>query len=236
MPDPVVFMPGLMADLRLFDLPMRTISHDRAVMGFLPTGADNIADLAQELLNAASQRFVMVAHGLGGFVALQAARKAPDRVAAMVLINTSAHPEAPARAAEMETHLVRAQSGGLSTAIRAMTGVDQMPIGAERQDIERLQGEMAFDLGDALFARQLRAIQRRPDQQPGLHRLQVPTLVMAGELDPIHAPRSAEVMASLLPRAELKVIRGAGHNLPLELPRRLTEIIQDFLPKPFLLT
>ena len=235
MADPVLFLPGLMADLRVFELPLRSLSHDRPVMVHMPVGADRVEHLASNLLNSAPKRFAMVAHGLGGFVALQAARSAPERVSAMVLICTTARPEAPANAAEMETHLVRAQSGGMFASIRSMTGVEALPIGAERRDIEHLQGEMALDLGEGLFSAQMRAIQRRPDQQPGLHRLKVPALVLAGELDPVYEPRGSEVMASLLPNARLEVIRGAGHMLPLELPRRLSELIRGFLPEPLLL-
>lgn len=235
MSDPVVFVPGLMADGRVFDVALRTISHRRPVQLFLPVGADNIAELARDLLRTAPPRFSAIGHGLGGFVALEAARNAPERLVSLILVNSTAQPERPAAAAEMEAHLVKGTSGGLYGAIREMTGVDRMADGRERREIELLQGEMAFDLGQDVFATQLRAIQQRPDQQPGLHRLAVQTLILAGELDPLYPPRSAEILASLLPRARAEIIRGAGHMMPLELPRRLTEIIEDFVPKPLVL-
>lgn len=235
MPDPVVFIPGLMADGRVFEVPMRTLARERPVMLTLPVGAASVADLAGNLLDAAPRRFVAVGHGLGGLVALEAAARACDRITALVLVCAVAQPIPPATAADMEMHLVRGQSGGLFAAIRALTGTDRMPAGAERQAVEDVQGEMAFDLGEAIFAAQLRAMQKRPDQKPLLARLTMPVLVLAGERDGLFPPRTAEIMAGQIARGRFEVMGGAGHMLPLEMPRRVSELIAGFLPQPYVL-
>ncbi len=229
MPDPVVIIPGLMADGRAFAPLIQNLCHDRAVQIALPVGGDHIAGIAAATSAAVPARFSLIGHGLGAAVAIETARIAPERVTALVLINACAQAELPAVAAEQETLLVKAQAGALAEALWAAVGLDAVPDGAEKDAIRSAMAQMAFDLGLETFVAQLRALQRRPDQQRHLHALGMRTLVIGGDRDPIFPAKRQEFIASILPDARLKIMPGFAHLVPMEAPAKMTELIQSFL-------
>ena len=94
---------------------------------------------------------------------------------------------------------------------------------------------MALGLGEGVFLRQSRALQRRPDQQKTMRRVKLPALVLAGAADTLVPLRRSEFTAGLMPFGKLVVIPDAGHLAPLEQPEAVSEALAAFLSGPVLL-
>ena len=94
---------------------------------------------------------------------------------------------------------------------------------------------MAAGLGEGVYLRQSRAMQRRPDQQKTMRRTKIPALIMGGEADTLLPVKRQEFTAGLMPYGKLCVIRGAGHVPTLEQPDLVAEAIETFLNGPVLL-
>jgi pimeloyl-ACP methyl ester carboxylesterase len=212
-----IFVPGTLCDARIFaDLRAR-----------LPDVRGKVADLAaHESVEAAAvsaladapARFVAVGFSLGGFVALEMLRVAPERLRGVVLIAGNAHPDAPENAATRTAEVERARDVGMATFV-----TEWYPNDASRQLIIA----MAAALGHDAHARHAAMNIARPDLRDVAHGSAVPLLVIAGERDPLCSRERYEIAAAG-PMAQLRVISGAGHYLPIEAPDAVAAAIRDW--------
>ena len=95
--------------------------------------------------------------------------------------------------------------------------------------------DMALGLGEGVFIRQSRALQRRPDQQKTMRRVKIPALILAGAQDTLVPVRRQEFTAGLMPFGQMKLIDDAGHLPTLEQPEAVTAALEAFLNGPMLL-
>ena len=102
-------------------------------------------------------------------------------------------------------------------------------------EIMALVKDMALGLGEGVFLRQSRALQRRPDQQKTMRKVKLPALVLAGRQDPLVPLRRQEFTANLMPYGTFKIIEDAGHLAPLEQPEAVSDAIEAFLNGPMML-
>lgn len=232
MKEPVVLIPGLACDARLFRHQLLHLSLHRPVMVVQPQGA-TVEEMSAALLPQLPPRSVLVGVGLGGDVALDLLRRSLDRFSRIVLISTDPLSEAPVIAAAREARMVAARSGRLFQAVAEEYPTADM--GPNRATIEALLRDMAEHLGEGVYLRQQKAMQRRPDQQKTLRRAMIPALILGGRLDTLVPPRRHEFVAGLMPFATLHMIEGVGHLLPLEAPEAVTTALEEFLRGPMLL-
>jgi len=233
--EPLVLIPGLMADARLFLPQLVHLGAGRAMQVVLPTSGDTVEQMSEAMVPGLPPRFALLGHGLGGDVALDLIRRVPDRVTRVVLMACDPLAEPPAVAAAREARMVAARSGRLAEAMRQEvpeTALAESPWRAEILDLVR---DMALQLGEGVFLRQSRALQRRPDQQKILRRIKLPALILAGQADTLVPMRRQEFTANLMPYGTLQVIEGAGHLAPLEQPEAISEAIAAFLAGPMML-
>jgi pimeloyl-ACP methyl ester carboxylesterase len=174
-------------------------------------------------------RFALVGHGLGGNVAIEILRRRPEAVTRIALIATDPLPESPQLAAEQEVLLVAAKTGHMADCIAQMLPADALYDAPWRDEVLALVQDMAANLGVYQFQRQLRVLQRRPDQQKILRKAHVPTLILAGEADTIVPRRRTEFLAGMMPHGCLEIIPGAGHLPQLEQPEAVTQALRTFL-------
>lgn len=234
MADPILFIPGLMQDARAFLPQIVALGTRHAAQIYMPV-QESVEKMSQDALHQAPARFALVGHGLGGVVALDILRRAPDRVTHIVLVSTDPLAEAPQQAALREARMVAAQSGRLKTAI-----AEDVPQGAladtpDRAAVLALMQDMALGLGEGVYLRQCRALQRRPDQQRTLRRATVPALMLTGVADTLMTMRRHEFARDLMPSSVLKRIEAAGHLPMLEAPEAVTTAIAGFLTGPMIL-
>lgn len=235
MPDPVVFLPGMMCDGRLFWPQIVALSPSRAVHVAPLTGASSVGALAAEVLANAPRKFALVGLSMGGIVAMEVLRRAPDRVTRIALLDTNPLPETPARAAEREPQIIAVRTGRLEQIIRDEMKPTYLANGPARKDVLDLVVDMALHLGPDVFVSQSRALQRRPDQQTTLRQCRSPALILCGEQDALCPVKRHEFMAELMPDSRLEVIADAGHLPVLEQPERVNSILLDWLDSPLVL-
>ena len=216
--EPLVFLPGMMCDARLFAPQTEALSRARAVQVGCLAGHDSIRDIAAAVLAAAPGKFALAGLSLGAIVAMEVIRKAPDRVTRLALMACDPLSDTPDMAGAREQLMARAKAGRLEDVLRDFLPSACLAPGPGRAALQDRFVAMGQGAGADQFVAQSRALQRRPDQQGTLRRVRVPTLVMGGAHDRMCPPRRHEFMAELIPDASLTILPEAGHLLTLEDP------------------
>ena len=235
MAEPLVLLPGMMCDARVFGPQIAELSADMAVMCAPITRGDRVEEIASALLDLLPRRFALAGLAMGGIVAMEILRRAPDRVTRIALISTTPLAETPQAAAEREPQIVRVRSGRLMEVIREEEARASLAPGPWQEDVLSLVLDMADALGPEVFIRQSRALQRRRDQQAVLRKCRVPAIVICGAHDRASPVKRHEFMAELIPGARLRVIDAAGHLPPLEAPAETTAALRDWMAMPLVL-
>jgi pimeloyl-ACP methyl ester carboxylesterase len=233
--EPIVLIPGMMCDARSVLPQILAFGSASAVQIVLPTQGQTIELMAAAALAVAPRNFALIGQGLGGVIALDMIRRASDRITRIVLISADPLPEDPKIAAAREARMVAARAGRLGQVMADEVPESSLADTPDRGMVMALLREMALDLGEGVFLRQSRALQRRPDQQKTLRRATMPALVIAGAADRLVPPRRAEFMASLMPRATVAILPDAGHLPTMEAPDAVYATIDPFLAGPLLL-
>ena len=213
----VVYVPGMMCDARLW-APQTAALPQQAVHADI-TRADSIAEIAGQILDAAPPRFALAGLSMGGIVAFEIWRQAPERVTHMALFDTNARPDAPEKKSMRFQQVQTALAGGLREL--AIESLKPMYLAESHRDDEALLGtvlDMALDLGPAVFERQSAALRDRVDSVPTLRTIDCPVLVACGVEDKLCPPGFHELMAAEIPDATLRIIDDCGHLASLEQP------------------
>lgn len=227
--EPLVLIPGFMADARSFMPQLARLGADRPVILLTPGLGDTLEKIATEIAPHLPPRFALVAHGLGGNIAIEIFRKRPDAVTRIALISTDPLPDTPQVAVDREALLIAAKTGHLQACMAQMLPETALHDAPWRDEVMALVMDMAENLGPIQFRRHLRVLQRRPDQQKTLRKVHVPTMIIAGESDTLIPRRRAEFLAAMMPQGCLEVIAEAGHLPQLEQPEAVTKVLQTFL-------
>ncbi|PTX56458.1 pimeloyl-ACP methyl ester carboxylesterase [Litoreibacter ponti] len=229
MPEPLVLLPGMMCDARLFGPQIKAFGADRAIHLAPITGHDTVEALAEEVLASAPQRFALAGLSMGGIVAMEMLRQAPGRITRIALLDTNSMAEPPAKAAEREPQIARVMAGSLVEVMRDEMKPNYLAPGPGRQAVLDLVLDMALDMGEGVFLRQSRALQRRRDQQDVLRKARLPALVLCGEHDALCPVKRHQFMADLIFGAQLRVIPDAGHLSTLEQPEAVNAALAEWL-------
>ncbi|THH35763.1 alpha/beta fold hydrolase [Aliishimia ponticola] len=229
MPEPLVLLPGMMCDARLFGPQIAELSADHTVVSAPITRGERIEEIASGLLDQLPRRFALAGLSMGGIVAMEILRRAPDRVAKLALLSTNPLPETPQVAATREPQIVKVRTGKLREVMQDEMKPRYLAPGGHSHDILDLVMDMADTLGPEIFVRQSRALQRRKDQQATLAKCKVPTLILCGRHDQLCPVKRHTFMAELIPGAKLVVLENSGHLPPLEQPAETTAALRNWL-------
>lgn len=235
MKEPLVLLPGMMCDARLFGPQIAELSCDTAVMVAPVTKGERIEEIASTLLDILPARFALAGLSMGAVVAMEILRRAPDRVTRIALLNTHPLAETPVIAANREPQIVKVRSGRFAEVIRDEIGPAALAPSPYRNEVMALVTEMAQTLGPEVYIRQARAMQRRKDKQGTLRRCRVPALILCGAHDTLFPVKRHEFMAELIPYAQLRVLEGSGHLPTLEQPDETTAALREWLAQPYVL-
>lgn len=225
----LLFCPGLICDARIYAPQLAEFADSRAIDGY--GMADSLAEMARLVLAQAPARFDIFGHSMGGRVALEVCRQAPDRVRRLALVSTGIHAVKPG---EPESRAAL-QQVGYDNGFEAL--VDQwlppMVAGANRDTpAYQVMRQMCLDAGQETFDAQIRALLGRPEVDTLLPTIACPTLVMTGELDSWAPPSQHEAIAAAIPDSELVIVPGAGHMIQLEAPAAVNSAIKRWLATP----
>ncbi|WP_435659834.1 alpha/beta fold hydrolase [Leisingera caerulea] len=230
--EPMVLLPGMMCDGRIFDTQIRTFSGSMPVMVLPLAGGDTVEKIAARMLSHLPPRFALAGLSMGGILAMELVRRAPERISRLCLMGASPLAETPEQAADREPQIIAARAGRLEDVLRAALPMEALAPGPSRLEVHNLFCHMGMELGAELYVAQARALQRRPDQQATMRRVHMPTLVLSGEHDTIVPPAKQELLAQLIPHARLEVIPEAGHFPVLEAPDAVNRALLHWLAVP----
>jgi pimeloyl-ACP methyl ester carboxylesterase len=222
----VLLLSGMMCDARLWEPQVQAFA--QRIFHANTTRSDNFADMASQALAGAPERFAIAGLSMGGILAFEIWRQAPDRVTHMALLDTNPHAETPERRSLRVQHIEAALAGGLrELAIESLKPLYLAR--AHREDEELLDTilGMALELGPDVFHRQSLALRDRPDSVPTLATIDCPVLVMCGDEDMLCPVEYHELMAEKIPGARLVIIRQCGHLSSLEQPEIVTQELKN---------
>lgn len=228
-PEPLLLLPGMMCDGRLFTPQIHAFSAERLVAVGALTGACTIENLAESILTDAPPRFALAGLSMGGICAMEIMRQAPERVTRLALLDTNALPDAARLAPVRDEQVRRALAVDLRVVMRDEMKPNYLADGPNKQAILDLCMEMADTLGAQVFADQSQALKTRPDQRETLRNVTVPTLILCGEDDRLCPLERHTLMHELVPGSTLTVIKGAGHLPTLEQAETTNEVLRTWL-------
>lgn len=224
----MLLVPGFMLDETLWDELLPFLPAGEPVQFANLDGGGAIEAMARAVLDTAPASFILLGFSMGGYVAREIARIAPARVTALVLVATSSRPDRPELvrqrvAAGRQAATVGAFHGLARGAVRASLHADRHDDAAM---IERVRG-MGARLGSDVFMRQSAVV--RAGDLAALAQIACPTLVIGADGDQLRSVDESREQAAGIPGAELAIIAGSGHLLPLEAPQALGQLITDWL-------
>jgi pimeloyl-ACP methyl ester carboxylesterase len=193
------------------------------------TRDDSMGGIARRILSAAPARFALVGLSMGGYIAFEVLRQAPQRIAKVALLDTSARADAPEQTAMRRAQMTLASQGRLAEVVEQQ--FPRLVHRARRADtaLRQVFDLMAEEVGAAGFIRQQTAILGRADSRPTLANISCPTLVLVGEGDELTPPELAAEIAAGIPGARLTTVPQCGHMSTLEQPDEVSRALLEWL-------
>lgn len=226
---PLLLLPGMMCDARLFGPQINALSGQVPLMTCPLVGHDSISGLAGKILTHAPPRFALAGLSMGGIVAMELLRQAPDRVDRLALLDTNPLAEKDEVKARRSPQITAALNGQLQRVMRDEMKPNYLAGGPNVRTILDLCMTMATDLGPEAFVTQSRALRDRPDQCETLRRFKGTALVLCGREDRLCPIERHALMHDLLTNSTLCIIDHAGHLPTLEQPHQTTAAITRWL-------
>ncbi|MGW0179519.1 alpha/beta fold hydrolase [Nocardia sp. NPDC003345] len=224
---PVVFVPGMLCDARLWDGvdPGRGY---RAVHAAID--APSISGMADQVLDAVDGPFVLAGLSLGAIAGFEVLRRAPERILGFCAISTNPHAPTATQYRSWHDMVFRTTRGEFETVVREVIAPTMF---ADRPGTAALVPDfvaMALRIGPARFQAQLRAQADRFDSVPFLGAVHCPALVVSADDDALCPREYHRTIAGAIEGSRFETIAGAGHLCTREVPHRISELLGDWLP------
>lgn len=190
---------------------------------------DTIGGMAARLLAEMPERFDLVAHAMGGFVAFEVLRRAPQRVRSLALLSTLAPADQPAQTERRQGYIRLVEAGRFDAVVEERVPILLHPARREDEALLSVVRRMARETGAERFLGQQRAIMARADSRPSLPAIPCPTLLVWGRQDGIATEAHQQEMLAAIPDCRLTVIEDCGHLVTLERPATVNALLADWL-------
>jgi len=215
---PIVMIPGLLCSAELYAPQIAALWPFGPITVASTLSGRSMSEIATNILNAAPPRFVLMGLSMGGYLALEIMRLAPERVIRLALLDTSARPDTPDQSALRLELLAQAKSGKFEELLgQVMTSLVH-PAHRDNQGLREINVRMGLTVGLKGMEQQTEAIIGRIDSRPHLANIGVSTLVLVGDSDPLTPLVMSEEIAAAIPNSRLVVIQKCGHASTLEQP------------------
>lgn len=218
-----------MTDERLYAHQLAALQATHDCQVFVFRDQDTMAGMAGQVLAAMPERFTLIGLSLGGYAAFEVIRQALHRLERLVLIDTTAVADHPARRDGRHRDIATVQQGGIDALVPELPARWLLPAHVGDPALVRLMGEMAHSVGAHGQCNQQTAMLGRPDSHADLARVRVPTLVLCGRQDPVTPLADHEAMAACVPGAQLTVVEDCGHLSTIEQPGAVTAALTQWL-------
>jgi len=230
----LILVPGLMCDAAVWAHQARQLETAATIAipdhGYI----DSLGKMAEAILKSAPARFAIAGHSMGGRVAFEVFRRAPDRVEGMALLDTAYAPRpagAPGDAEAEQRYALLDIARKEGTRALAKVWVQNMVHPDRLSDTVLLNSifDMFSRKTPGIFAAQIKALLERPDATPLLTEIRCPTIVICGRQDAWSSLSRHEDIAGRIAHSELVVIEVCGHMSTMERPERVTATIRAWL-------
>jgi pimeloyl-ACP methyl ester carboxylesterase len=226
---PILLVPGLVSSPRIYAPVVPALWRFGPVTVANHIRDDNMGAIARRILAEAPPRFALAGHSMGGYIAFEIMRQAPERVAKLALINTQARPDTPEATARRRGMMARAIAGEYRAVLDKLFPGFVHPSRRGDAALRQLVYDMGEDVGVEAFVRQQQAVITRPDSRPVLAWIRCPTLVLTGDEDNT-IPNSLSVeMANGIHGAKLVILANCGHLPQPEQPQATADALVEWL-------
>jgi pimeloyl-ACP methyl ester carboxylesterase len=224
----LILIPGLAGDAAMWQAQLAALPAQwQARVTDVHTRHESIAAMAQALLEEEAGELVLCGASMGGMIAMEAARQAPERIRGLALLGTNAHPETDDMRALREAAIELFEQGQLAEVIEPNVALAFHPDNAAR--LAPVYLEFVQRAGAGQLIAQNRAVIGRPDARIHLTEVRCPTLVMCGDADRLAPPECSSVIAAMVPKAQLVLMQDCGHMLTMERPAMVNATLVAWL-------
>jgi pimeloyl-ACP methyl ester carboxylesterase len=226
---PILLVPGLGGSPRIYAPVAPALWRFGPVTVGNHIRDDNMGAIARRILAEAPPRFALAGHSMGGYIAFEIVRQAPERVAKLALINTQARPDTPEVTARRRGQIARALANEYHAVLDDLFLGFVHPSRRDDAELRQLVHDMGDDIGANAFVHQQTAIISRADSRPSLAWIKCPTLVLTGDEDnTIPNALSAEI-ADGIHGAKLVILQNCGHLPQVEQKQATADALVEWL-------
>ncbi|MDB5860929.1 MAG: hypothetical protein JWQ76_4618 [Ramlibacter sp.] len=225
----LVLIPGLAGNDVMWRAQLAGLADRRPVVTDVHSRHSGIPAMAAALLEENPGPLVLCGASMGGMVAMEAARQAPERIAGLALLGTNAGPETEAMRVIRENAIELFGQGRLAEIIEPNVGFAFHPDNARDPALVQAYLQFVLAAGAEQLIAQNRAVITRPDARLHLARVRCPVLVMCGEADQLTPPECSREIAGLCPQSRLVMVPRCGHMLTMEQPGVVNAALVEWL-------
>jgi pimeloyl-ACP methyl ester carboxylesterase len=226
---PTVLVPGLNCSARLYAGQIPPLWGFGPVMVANHTCDDTMEAIAKRVLDDAPPRFALAGLSMGGYVALEIMRRAPERIAKLALLDTNGRDDSPEAQEKRRANIALAESGRFAQVIEEVWPALVHPDRRADSTLKQIHVAMCNDVGPEAYVRQQNAILTRADSRPLLPSIRCPALVLVGAEDELTPPFLSEEIAAGIPGARLIKVPKCGHLSTLERPEAVTGALVEWM-------
>ena len=226
---PLILLPGLLCDEALWAHQSETLSDIADITVADLSQDETIQGMAERVLDSAPETFALAGLSMGGYVAQEIMRQAPERVERLALLDTSSRPDSPENTEQRKGFIEQLELGDFkgvtSRLLPLLVHQDRLSDDALIAVIQ----SSAQNVGPEAYIRQQKGVMTRPDGRQSLKKVTCPALVLCGRQDALTPLALHEEMAAAIPGASLVVIEDCGHLAPLERPHAVSAVMRYWL-------
>ncbi len=224
----LVLVPGLICDAAVWQQQVAHLEDIATAIVPAVDGQETMADMARSVLAAAPERFALAGFSMGGYVALEVLRQAPERISRLCLVDTSARQDTPEKRAWREKVLAMCARGQYADVITDMFRILLHPE-HQRDPLLGFVRAMTERIGADVYARRQRAQMTRSDSRGLLATTSIPVRVICGRQDAMSSLVEHNEIAEIAPRGRISIIEECGHMAPIEQPHAVSALMRDWL-------
>jgi len=226
---PLVLVPGLLCSARLYAPQIAALWPFGPIMVADHRRDAEMSAIAARILADAPPRFALAGLSMGGHIAFAMLRLAPERIAKLALLDTSARPDSAEQSAGREKLIAMVQAGKFDDVVETLALRFLHRSKHNDETFKRTVRNMAADTGPQAFVRQERAIMSRQDSRPLLTTVRCPTLVLVGDGDELTPPELSKEICAGIAGARLVVVPGCGHLSTVDKPDAVNAALAEWL-------
>ncbi|MDH3582057.1 MAG: alpha/beta hydrolase [Hyphomicrobiales bacterium] len=224
----LVLVPGLICDDEVWAYARDHLSEIADCQTVPADQADTMQGLASAVLETAPETFAIAGFSMGGYVAMEVLRQAPERVTRLALLDTTARGDTPEKAAGRNAAIADCEDGRFDDLLDRF-----VPLLLHRERMteplaDRVRA-MGYRVGPTLFAKRHRAMLTRGDGRDLLAGTNIPVRAICGRSDALTSVEEHQEIADLAPHGRLSIVEDCGHMPPLERPQAATALLRDWL-------